>query len=261
MKNEMIVASWGKITRDAAAHDRILSGILGRVHSGAIEKEKVINLSTLQKRVFRFAIPAVLAVVICLGLAISFLSDDVKGLPTDDFIITDTTGTDKRMSYTNFNSFCYIDTIPPNRKSSIVMVKVVDVFDYSGNFFQGSILKESKVEIIANIRGKKLEGCIKTIQFGYGDLETNSNILRKGGVYILPLSKREMGSYEDEEGSYYDIKGDFDVLFEVDDKGFIHSHSQYKDFQRYNNRSYKDLLKFLKRYELNTSWYDSDASN
>jgi hypothetical protein len=50
-----------------------------------------------------------------------------------------------------------------------------------------------------------------------GDEQTN--LLRVGGVYVLPLVRFE----SDDVWSVY---GDLDALFEVDDKGLIHSHSR-----------------------------------
>ena len=68
---------------------------------------------------------------------------------------------------------------------------------------------------------------VSVSQFLYGGCvgDEKTNLLREGGVYLLP-----MYSYED---MWY-INGDLDVLFEVDDKGLIWSHSQFEGFSRFD---------------------------
>ena len=64
-------------------------------------------------------------------------------------------------------------------------------------------------------------------------LEEQTNLLRPGGVYLLPLVEYE--------GAYY-LMGDLDVLFEVDEQGKIYSHSSFEDFAGYDGRPWDDLM-------------------
>jgi len=66
-------------------------------------------------------------------------------------------------------------------------------------------------------------------------MDDPSNLLRKGGVYLLPIKfNPDWGAYE--------VVGDLDVLFELDDEGRIVSHSQWEDFNKYDGRSLPELL-------------------
>ena len=64
-------------------------------------------------------------------------------------------------------------------------------------------------------------------------LEEQTNLLRPGGVYLLPLVRHE--------GEYY-LMGDLDVLFEIDEQGNIYSHSSFADFAAYDGRPWDDLM-------------------
>ena len=55
-----------------------------------------------------------------------------------------------------------------------------------------------------------------------------TNMLKKGGVYLLPLWHWE--------NDVYLIYSDLDVLFEIDDYGLVWSHSIYPDFNRFDGK-------------------------
>ncbi|MCL2298655.1 MAG: hypothetical protein FWC27_00730 [Firmicutes bacterium] len=67
-------------------------------------------------------------------------------------------------------------------------------------------------------------------------LEEQTNLLRRGGVYLLPLARHE--------GEYY-LMGDLDVLFEVDEQGKIYSHSSFEDFAAYDGKPWQDLMEAI----------------
>ena len=71
-----------------------------------------------------------------------------------------------------------------------------------------------------------------------GDGEKLTNILREGGVYLLPIAR---GSDE-----YY-VVGDLIVLFEIDDKGLIYSHSHFEDFKQYDDKPYTVVTDEIKQ--------------
>jgi hypothetical protein len=66
-------------------------------------------------------------------------------------------------------------------------------------------------------------------------MDEPNNLLREGGVYLLPLKF-------DEFWGAYNVVGDLDVLFEVDDGGKIISHSRFPEFSKYDDKSFSELL-------------------
>jgi hypothetical protein len=64
--------------------------------------------------------------------------------------------------------------------------------------------------------------------------DERTNMLRAGGVYLLPLEY-----YEEED--IWRVWAELDVLFEVDDKGLIWSHSPYEGFSRFDGRGANEL--------------------
>ncbi len=63
-----------------------------------------------------------------------------------------------------------------------------------------------------------------------------TNLLRKDGVYLLPLKQ---------EGDTWYILGDMDVLFEVDDTGKVWSHSDFEDFKRHDGKNIESFIEDL----------------
>ena len=62
-------------------------------------------------------------------------------------------------------------------------------------------------------------------------------LLRRGGVYLLPLFEFE--------GTFY-IMNDVDVLFEVDEHGNIFSHSSISDFAAYDGKPLQNLMEDIR---------------
>jgi len=74
----------------------------------------------------------------------------------------------------------------------------------------------------------------------HGDVHTcvgEPMLLRRGGVYLLPL-----GCFDWEGADYWYVMGDVDVLFEVDDRGLLYSHSSFADFAAYDGRPHAALM-------------------
>jgi hypothetical protein len=66
-----------------------------------------------------------------------------------------------------------------------------------------------------------------------------TNLLREGGVYLLPIW---LHNCEEDQLAMWRIMGDLDVLFEVDDKGSIWSHSLYwSEFTQFDGEPAKKL--------------------
>jgi hypothetical protein len=66
-------------------------------------------------------------------------------------------------------------------------------------------------------------------------MDEPNNLLRVGGVYLLPLKFNQYrGAYE--------VAGDLDVLFELNDESEIVSHSRFPEFSKYDGESFSELL-------------------
>jgi hypothetical protein len=93
--------------------------------------------------------------------------------------------------------------------------------------------------------GDDLEEIYSVEQQLYGGCtnEEETNLLRVGGVYVLPLVRSE-------GAETWRIYGDLDVLFEVDDKGLLHSHSLFPALNKYDGAEtaylYKDAVYLYK---------------
>jgi hypothetical protein len=62
-----------------------------------------------------------------------------------------------------------------------------------------------------------------------------NNLLRIGGVYLLPVRFHStFGAYE--------VVGDLDVLFELDNEGRIVSHSRFPELNKYDGKTFSVLL-------------------
>lgn len=66
--------------------------------------------------------------------------------------------------------------------------------------------------------------------------------IRVGGVYIIPLRNYE--------STYYDY-GAFDVLYEIDDRGIIDSHSSYVGFNKYDGISINHFINIVTAFKNN----------
>ena len=76
------------------------------------------------------------------------------------------------------------------------------------------------------IRQRLIGGCT---------MDEPNNLLRVGGVYLLPVKfNSQLGAYQ--------VVGDLDVLFELDSEGKIVSHSQFPEFSKYDGKAFSELL-------------------
>jgi len=85
-------------------------------------------------------------------------------------------------------------------------------------------------------------------------------LLREGAVYLLPL-------WYDQEYNWWHNISDYDVLFEVDDRGLIWSHSRYEGFNKYDGKTASQLAQAIKGatededFEVYTTWFGQTVSN
>ncbi|HWQ50594.1 MAG TPA: hypothetical protein VN369_02220 [Terriglobales bacterium] len=76
---------------------------------------------------------------------------------------------------------------------------------------------------------------IRQTLIGGCTMDDPNNLLRAGGVYLLPVKfNSSLGAYE--------VAGDFDVLFELDAEGKIVSHSRFPELNKYDGKVFSDLL-------------------
>ena len=161
----------------------------------------------------------------------------MRGLPTENFNLADVENGGAMMSRIGFINFGFLFRYGTD---CFAVVKVSDT--RTTNEEQ----QVSDVMILQKIYGACEADTVQITQHIYKNhfcLGT-TNLLRKGGLYLLPLSQGENEWY---------VMGDMDVLFEIDDTGKVWSHSDFEDFNRYDGTSIETLIE-----ELQTMFSDDD---
>ncbi len=76
---------------------------------------------------------------------------------------------------------------------------------------------------------------IRQTLIGGCTMDEPNNLLRAGGIYLLPVKFIPyLGAYE--------VAGDLDVLFELDAEGKIVSHSRFPELNKYDGKAFSELL-------------------
>ena len=149
----------------------------------------------------------------------------IRGLPVENFNLADVENDSiamDRMAYTDFASLFWRGV------DCFAIVKVSNIQTTKEN------QQISDVMILQSIYGECEANAIQITQHiikNHFCLGT-TNLLRKGGNYLLPLKQSD--------GKWY-VTGDMDVLFEIDDKGKVWSHSDFEDFNCYDGKSIDEL--------------------
>jgi len=172
----------------------------------------------------------------------TLIDSAMRGLPVENFNLADmeiNTVMD-RIGFINFGAFFEYGA------NTFTIVKVTDTKIYEAEYETERINKFGEdIDIQREILPKRQMSEIKVLQNIYGDCKSETiqitqsiyeshfclgttNVLRKDGVYILPLSQHENGWY---------IMGDMDVLFELDEKGNVWSHSSFESFNKYDGKN------------------------
>ena len=156
----------------------------------------------------------------------------IIGLPVDNFNLAELHSPDgvmaSRIAFFKLSDFYAYD------KVSFAYVRVTETKQWtdSSRFWGASEVQTSTLHVLSSIwSGGELPETVSVTQSKYGGCCANeeTNLLRVGGVYLLPLSYWE-------EGDTWYITGDLDVLFEVDDQGRIWSHSQFDGFNQFDGQ-------------------------
>jgi len=119
------------------------------------------------------------------------------------------------------------------------VVRIIDTRTEDSRYKSGFDCQISEAYVIENI----YNDCgVDRIQITQSIIENHfclgtTNLLREGGLYLLPLKH---------EYNRWFVVGDMDVLFEVDDKGIVWSHSGFETFNRYDGMSVESLISELK---------------
>ncbi len=250
MKNKKIIDSYNKIEPNNEAKERMIKNIV----AASEDKRKAFNWKPIVS-------VAAAAVVLLSGtlyytqiyspdhissiinedkdtnpanqqpVNVADLSDEVKGLPVKNFTIIDQ---DSSVSADRIAFFNLIDLFE-NNVNSFVIVKVGEIEKLAAVDKYSSEGQISTVKVLDTVWGKETPEVINLQQSLYGGCtgEEETNLLREGGVYLLPLNKYN--------GSYY-LMSDLDVLFEIDNEGLIWSHSTYEDFNRFDGKDYQTVV-------------------
>ncbi|MHB8061793.1 MAG: hypothetical protein ACYDG2_04030 [Ruminiclostridium sp.] len=165
--------------------------------------------------------------------------DAIRGLPTGDYTWDEgNNGAEANRLLTNELRLLMreFDSYDPTVKAAFAIVKVESVERFAKNREYGVEGQIATCGVLYNVLGDGLDVPFKVKQYLYGGCTSDeeTNLIREGGVYVLPLV-----TFEGQET--WEVYGDLDVLFEVDDKGLIHSHSSYSELNKYDNKPLGEL--------------------
>ena len=166
------------------------------------------------------------------------------GLPVNNFSLSElhTNVSYDRWAYTKPSDFfSQYNGVP----DIFVFARVLDTeqIDETPRYLaSNTIRKNSSAQILSVIwsRDGSMPETLPIAQYLYGGCcaDEPTNLLREGGVYLLPLV---YWKYTDT----WRIADDLDVLFEVDDKGCVWSHSAYEGFKRFDGNDVNILVNEL----------------
>ena len=263
MKNKKIISSWNKVKPDEAAQERMLNTILtgsGRRRKRSQWKPVVTvaaacvvllagtyfynnsnvnlgdNILTPDEKLDQEnQNPSSVTDTPSLENAVE-LTDEIKGLPVNNFRLSEM---ELLVAMDRIAFFNFLDLFKYST-DSFVIVKVAGTQQEGPSSSETRDKQISAVKVLETLWGDTVPETINLTQYLYGGCtgEEATNLLRKDGVYLLPLS---------EYGGEYYIYGDLDVLFEIDDTGRIWSHSDYSDFNRFDGEDYHAVTEELQR--------------
>ena len=263
MKNKKIISSWNKVKPDEAAQERMLNTILtgsGRRRKRSQWKPVVTvaaacvvllagtyfynnsnvnlgdNILTPDEKLDQEnQNPSSVTDAPSLENAVE-LTDEIKGLPVNNFRLSEM---ELLVAMDRIAFFNFLDLFKYST-DSFVIVKVAGTQQEGPSSSETRDKQISAVKVLETLWGDTVPETINLTQYLYGGCtgEEATNLLRKDGVYLLPLS---------EYGGEYYIYGDLDVLFEIDDTGRIWSHSDYSDFNRFDGEDYHAVTEELQR--------------
>ena len=183
---------------------------------------------------------------------LSHLSDEIKGLPVDNYTLSDKNlGYEvSRAIFTKLTDFFELGYWRNPENFLIIKVGDVKILEPENEF--DSEIHFVRAKVLKNLYGNCNEDVIQiyTSELSKINEYKYQYSLRKNGVYILPLEKlyKHDGfdsvnkNIEHYDEYYYSNSGSYDVLFEIDDKGLVWSHSQHQGFSRFDGQDYTVLV-------------------
>jgi len=165
------------------------------------------------------------------------------GLPADNFCLAGIhiDDTMSRDAYTQLSDFF---SHPAADLFAFVRVQETELWeDKYDSLYIGSVWKQTaSVYVLAELWrcGEAVPETFSLTQYLYGDYcrDEKTNLLREGGVYLLPLVYWS-------QGDTWLVKGDLDVQFEIDDKGCVWTHSQFAGFRRFDGQDVSMLTEAI----------------
>jgi len=173
-----------------------------------------------------------------LSVACYIAPEDWRGLPTENYVLDEHTNgiaTDRMVFTTLDDLAAYADAfvLVPNihetaQDNDLMQTSIAEYAETIGDRLNTRQWDNRTISTGSRvlIRQHLMSGCT---------MEEPNNLLRKGGVYLLPLKFNP-------DWSAYEVVGDLDVLFELDDTGEIVSHSIREGFSKYDGKSLTELL-------------------
>lgn len=161
---------------------------------------------------------------------------DWRGLATVNFVLEEKGVAADRMVFTSLNDlmkyadvWVVIPNVPEtNAEGENMQTSIAEYAESIGDVLSTRQWDDHTVSTGNRILicQRLLSGCM---------MGEPSNLLREGGIYLLPVRfNTDFGAYE--------VIGDLDVLFELNDEGKIVSHSRYPDLNQYDGESFTRLL-------------------
>ena len=165
--------------------------------------------------------------------------DDWRGLAADSFVLREQTGSpieaDRIVFQTLQDLADYSDAfiIVPNVHKTAPDGDNMQtaVAEYAGTI--GDMIQTRQWDDYTISTGNRI--LIRQTLIGGCTMDEPNNLLRVGGVYLLPVKFNSyLGAYE--------VVGDLDVLFELDAEGKIVSHSRFPELNKYDGKAFSELL-------------------
>ncbi|MDF2542479.1 MAG: hypothetical protein K0S47_2197 [Herbinix sp.] len=163
------------------------------------------------------------------------MSKEIRGLPVNNFKLSEIEQlyAADRIVFLDFIDFFKYEV------DSYAIIKVGDAQVLPSTEYS-SDTQIATVKVLETVWGDELPDTTTITQYLYGGCTGDevTNLMREGGVYLLPL-------IVDKDNFY--IMGDLDVLFEIDKEGHIWSHSDFENFNRFDGGDYKSVTDEIKR--------------
>jgi hypothetical protein len=179
--------------------------------------------------------------------------DNIFGLPTTNYTWDEGEGMEFDRMATNELRYLMreFDSYDPNVKAAFAVIGVDSVERFIDDNEIRSEGQIAECGVLYDVLGDGIVQPLIIKQYLYTGYEEEgqTNLIRVGGVYVVPIVTMEApDNYNSPDYSYggdviWSIYGDLDVLFEVDDKGLIHSHSRYPELNKYDGQDLATLWK------------------